>query len=72
MAVTACLANCTQVDPCAVPCHSHSWKGVLCQGLVVLHATSPPLIGTLFMACNVQPRSEIWRAFRIARHDNTP
>jgi hypothetical protein len=40
--------------------------------LVVLHATSAPLIGTLFMACNMPPGMETWRAFHIARHDNTP
>jgi hypothetical protein len=38
----------------------------------VLHAILTPRIETQFMACNVAPRSESWRAFDIARHDNTP
>jgi hypothetical protein len=37
----------------------------------VLQAISTPWIETLFMACNMTARSRIWRAFRVARHDNT-
>jgi hypothetical protein len=38
----------------------------------VLHAISTPRIEALFMACNMPLQTETWRAFRIARHDNTP
>ena len=40
--------------------------------LGVLYAMLTPRISTLFMACNIALRSETWRTFHIARHDNTP
>jgi hypothetical protein len=38
----------------------------------VLHAILTPPIRGWFVACNMGPHPETWRAFHIARRDNTP
>jgi hypothetical protein len=61
------------------PCCPWPWAGRLARqsgrgkvALGILHAILTPRIEVQFMACNVGLRLETWRAFYIARHDNTP
>ena len=42
------------------------------QRRVYCTPSRPPRTEVLFMACNMPLQTETWRAFHIARHDNTP